>query len=96
MGPLKFKKIEYNGTLPALELNPHSWTKIGSAPEETYELTHATSDQPVDDEAMYYDVANERYGVYAEAVRDDHGRSGPISPPPPPPPLVAEGANKSR
>ncbi|KAK9170099.1 hypothetical protein Syun_002239 [Stephania yunnanensis] len=28
-----------------------------SAPEETYELTHATQNQPVDDEAVYYDVA---------------------------------------
>ncbi|KAK9166009.1 hypothetical protein Scep_001200 [Stephania cephalantha] len=27
IGPLKFKHVEYNGTLPTLELNPHSWTK---------------------------------------------------------------------
>ncbi|KAK9163654.1 hypothetical protein Syun_004556 [Stephania yunnanensis] len=30
IGPLKFKKIEYNGTLPTLELNPHSWTKVSN------------------------------------------------------------------
>ncbi|KAK9140688.1 hypothetical protein Scep_010369 [Stephania cephalantha] len=31
----------------------------GSAPEETSELTQATQDQPVDDEAVYYDMAGE-------------------------------------
>ncbi|XP_060970401.1 serine carboxypeptidase-like 2 isoform X3 [Cannabis sativa] len=30
IGPLKFKNVEYNGSLPALELNPYSWTKVAS------------------------------------------------------------------
>ncbi|CAN0917803.1 Serine carboxypeptidase-like 1, partial [Linum grandiflorum] len=30
IGPLRFEVVEYNGTLPALVLNPHSWTKIAS------------------------------------------------------------------
>ncbi|KAK9134821.1 hypothetical protein Syun_014151 [Stephania yunnanensis] len=60
------------------------------------ELTKATPDQPIDDEAVYFNVAvpgdgatfrvRQRcraimtgYGIYAEAIRDDHGRSRPIS-----------------
>ncbi|KAF7811515.1 serine carboxypeptidase-like 7 isoform X5 [Senna tora] len=30
LGPFKFKMQEYNGSLPTLALNPHSWTKISS------------------------------------------------------------------
>ncbi|KAK9097159.1 hypothetical protein Sjap_022656 [Stephania japonica] len=29
-GPLTFKKVKYDGTLPTLELNPHSWTKVAN------------------------------------------------------------------
>lgn len=31
IGPLTFKKEEYNGSLPNLALNPHSWTKVEHA-----------------------------------------------------------------
>ncbi|CAL5183692.1 unnamed protein product [Lathyrus oleraceus] len=30
IGPLEFKKEEYNGSLPNLILKPHSWTKVSS------------------------------------------------------------------
>lgn len=30
IGPLHFQIVEYNGSLPNLELNPHSWTKASS------------------------------------------------------------------
>ncbi|EOY15689.1 Serine carboxypeptidase-like 2, putative [Theobroma cacao] len=30
IGPLNFKVVEYNGSLPTLVLNPYSWTKISS------------------------------------------------------------------
>ncbi|CAI0430544.1 unnamed protein product [Linum tenue] len=30
IGPLRFEVVEYNGTLPTLALNPHSWTKVAS------------------------------------------------------------------
>ncbi|KAF7811514.1 serine carboxypeptidase-like 18 [Senna tora] len=30
IGPFKFKMQEYNGSLPTLALNPHSWIKISS------------------------------------------------------------------
>ncbi|KAK7331422.1 hypothetical protein VNO77_25647 [Canavalia gladiata] len=30
IGPLKFKKEEYNGSLPSLVLRPQSWTKVSS------------------------------------------------------------------
>ncbi|CAL1380892.1 unnamed protein product [Linum trigynum] len=30
IGPLRFEVVEYNGTLPNLVLNPHSWTKVAS------------------------------------------------------------------
>lgn len=29
-GPLYFDDMEYNGSLPTLSLNPHSWTKVAS------------------------------------------------------------------
>ncbi|XP_027166169.1 serine carboxypeptidase-like 2 [Coffea eugenioides] len=30
IGPLKFQPVPYNGTLPKLVTNPHSWTKVAS------------------------------------------------------------------
>ncbi|KAK1586730.1 hypothetical protein Q3G72_005557 [Acer saccharum] len=30
IGPLHFNNVEYNGSLPTLRLNPHSWTKVAS------------------------------------------------------------------
>ncbi|XP_021889599.1 serine carboxypeptidase-like 17 [Carica papaya] len=30
IGPLSFKAVEYNGSLPTLLLNPYSWTKVAS------------------------------------------------------------------
>ncbi|KDP32094.1 hypothetical protein JCGZ_12555 [Jatropha curcas] len=30
IGPLQFNIVEYNGSLPTLKLNPHSWTKVSS------------------------------------------------------------------
>ncbi|XP_031397267.1 serine carboxypeptidase-like 1 isoform X2 [Punica granatum] len=30
IGPLRFNKIKYNGTLPSLTINPFSWTKVSS------------------------------------------------------------------
>ncbi|GAB4852374.1 hypothetical protein Ancab_016566, partial [Ancistrocladus abbreviatus] len=29
-GPIKFEEVKYNGSLPQLTLNPHSWTKVAS------------------------------------------------------------------
>ncbi|KAK9163661.1 hypothetical protein Syun_004563 [Stephania yunnanensis] len=30
IGPLYFNKVEYDGTLPTLKLNPYSWTKVAN------------------------------------------------------------------
>ncbi|EXC12637.1 Serine carboxypeptidase-like 12 [Morus notabilis] len=30
IGPFRFNYVEYNGSLPTLELNPNSWTKVAS------------------------------------------------------------------
>ncbi|XP_050214127.1 serine carboxypeptidase-like 17 [Mercurialis annua] len=30
IGPLKFKVVEYNGNLPTLVFNPHSWTQVSN------------------------------------------------------------------
>ncbi|GLT75375.1 hypothetical protein SLA2020_471060 [Shorea laevis] len=30
IGPIQFNMVKYNGTLPTLALNPHSWTKVAS------------------------------------------------------------------